>query len=177
MKLIKDLGTRRTKNRMTRYGVYQCSVCFKTKEKQVKRSAEDSLMCRSCASRVANIKHGYTNKNNKHYPIYVQWRSMKRRCVLNNTKYCKEWEYPEEFIRWSVENGWSKGLHLDKDIICERENIHPKLYSPETCIYITGSENSKESAIRNNPKRKGRKYDRKKPEPLSAKDGKGFTTS
>ena len=151
MQLIKDLGTRRTGNRMTRYGLYKCSICHKTKEKQTKKSGEDSLMCRSCRSRETATKHGFTNKSSSDYNIYTQWQAMNRRCVTGDSVVSSEWNDPKLFIKWARENGWKKGLHLDKDIICERDGIYPKVYSPRTCMFITGSKNSSESSTRNNP--------------------------
>lgn len=35
-------------------------------------------------------------------------------------------------------------LVLDKDIICEKENISPKIYSPKTCMWVTVAENNNE---------------------------------
>jgi len=163
MKLIKDLGMRNTgkirsdsgKYRYSRYGLYMCNVCGKTKEKQISKSSKESLMCRSCRSKKVATKHGFTDKDNIYYSIYVQWQSMNRRCSIGNSIVCDEWKSnPKNFIEWAISNGWSKGLHLDKDIICEKENISPKVYSPYTCMWITGSENSKESSSRNNSKNK-----------------------
>ena len=44
-------------------------------------------------------------------------------------------------MKWSLENGWAKGLHIDKDILSEAKGIHPHIYSPETCQWITAKKN------------------------------------
>ena len=44
---------------------------------------------------------------------------------------CKEWlENPESFIKWSVENGWARGLSLDRV-------DNDKGYSPDNCRWAT----------------------------------------
>lgn len=60
------------------------------------------------------------NKN-----IYWAWKSMKQRCKNPNCKayknygergikVCEEWEEFEPFLSWSLSNGYSKGLDLDR---------------------------------------------------------------
>lgn len=173
MKLIKDLGMKESseirkdtgKPRKHRIGIYECPVClthFEANTSSVNRKR--STKCMSCARRIQNTKHGMTAFG-KEADIYVVYKAMMNRCytLVSGAIVCDEWKHnPTSFCSWALDNGYIKGLHLDKDILCERDNISPKVYSPETCMFITGSENSKESAIRNNPSRKGRKYERKK---------------
>ena len=55
---------------------------------------------------------------------------------------CDEWKgNPEAFVKWSLENGWAKGLHIDKDILSEAKGIHPHIYSPETCQWVDARTN------------------------------------
>ena len=35
---------------------------------------------------------------------------------------------PEAFVKWSLENGWAKNLHIDKDIKCKAMGIYPHIY-------------------------------------------------
>ena len=173
MKLIKDLGMKESneirkdtgKPRMHRIGLYECPIClthFEANTSSVNRKR--STKCMSCARRIQNTKHGMTSFG-KTDDVYTVYTSMMNRCYTLKTgaTVCDEWKQkPEVFCEWALENGYVKGLHLDKDVLCEEKGISPKIYSPETCIFITGSENSSESATRNNPNRKGRKYERKK---------------
>lgn len=77
------------------------------------------------------------------------WKQIKERCY--NPKHpsfeyygakgvvvCKEWmdDY-QSFLNWALTNGWKKGLQIDKDTIGDG-----KLYSPETCCFITAKKNS-----------------------------------
>lgn len=88
----------------------------------------------------------YPNSN-KH--ILVSYRCMMKRCYLktdqayklyggNGVSVCKEWidDY-YSFEKWSLDNGWAKGLVIDKDILG-----NGKLYSPEMCKWATQKENS-----------------------------------
>lgn len=91
----------------------------------------------------SNIKHGLTN-----HPLYWIWNGIKDRCRNpNNRAYrlyggdgvdiCKEWESDVvAFYNWAINNGWKQGLEIDKDI-----KGNGKLYSPETCCFVTEKEN------------------------------------
>ena len=71
-----------------------------------------------------NLKHGYANPGNIH-PLYQTWVNMKRRCYDKESKLypgwggrgitvCQEWLDPKTFIDWALENGWKKGLIIDR---------------------------------------------------------------
>ena len=91
--------------------------------------------------------------NTKFYPvielIYNSWHSMMNRCYRKSNvayKYyggagitvCDEWKNNyQNFLDWSLANGWEEGLHLDKDI------KGGKIYSPQTCSWVTREENMK----------------------------------
>ena len=78
----------------------------------------------------------------KHCPFYERWRSMLCRCYsskfhLSNTSYencyvCEEWKYDLNFKTWMEKQEW-QGKVLDKDIIFPGN----KIYSPETCIFVS----------------------------------------
>lgn len=56
---------------------------------------------------------------------------------------CSEWlNNFDTFRTWCLENGWYPGVTIDKDILCDRLGITPKIYSPDTCLLISRSENS-----------------------------------
>ena len=155
MELIKDLGRSYPKvssKQKVRFGLYKCPICkklFKTRIATVKNGT--STKCRRCQVILKNTSHGHTQTR-----LYNIWARMKYRCSNNkNTAYrwygakgvsvCKEWENSfENFEKWSLENGYNEYLVLDKDILCDSNKIIPKFYSPDTCLWITASENSKE---------------------------------
>lgn len=155
MELIKDLG-RSYPNPLCKqkvsFGLYKCPVCglpFKTRKATVKNGT--STKCRSCSVTIKNTTHGETQNR-----LYNIWARMKYRCGNNkNPAYkwygekgvsvCKEWNGSyTKFREWSLKNGYREDLVLDKDILCERNNVIPKIYSPDTCMWVTASENSKE---------------------------------
>lgn len=80
-------------------------------------------------------------------PFYSRWRGMIGRCYSskfaeNNPSYigctvCEEWLTFSTFKAWMEKQDW-EGKHLDKDILV-RGN---KIYSPETCIFVTQSVNN-----------------------------------
>jgi hypothetical protein len=86
----------------------------------------------------------------KHLSRYTQ---MILRCYNEDTKayknygakgvtVCDEWLNSfDAFVSWCEANGYSEELVLDKDILSDKLGISPKVYSPETCQFITEKEN------------------------------------
>ncbi len=86
------------------------------------------------------------------HPLFKIWAGMLRRCYGKNYKsahlyakegvtVCDEWRHDfKAFYDWAIDK-WQKGLHLDKD----KKAIpgKPKIYSPETCSFITQLENNR----------------------------------
>jgi hypothetical protein len=71
---------------------------------------------------------------------------MKQRCYNEKNKryknygdrgieVCDEWMNPKTFIEWCLDNGWKKGLTIDR-----RDNDGD--YVPENCRFVTHKENS-----------------------------------
>jgi hypothetical protein len=100
-----------------------------------------------------NEKSSQRMKNRKihglsEHPLNAIWRSMNNRCYNpNDISYCRygakgvticdEWRTNFlSFYNWAIANGWEKGLQIDKDKIGTG-----KLYSPDTCIVLTRTEN------------------------------------
>lgn len=66
----------------------------------------------------------------------VYW-GMRGRHKNRGMPICKEWINSQHaFIEWSFENGWAKGLYLDR-----RDGT--KGYSPDNCRYVTPLVNSR----------------------------------
>lgn len=95
------------------------------------------------------------------HPLHSTWQAMKQRCTNpNHPEYirygakgvtvCDEWlKSAETFINWALTAGWQKGMHLDKDIISDSTN-QKRVYSPDTCKFISAKENVKYSSSRSN---------------------------
>lgn len=153
MKLLKDLGViylkpeSKTKRRC---GVYECPDCligFTAQTSNVKSGK--STRCRVCSAKKCNKTHGL-----KKHPLYTVWTNMKSRCYnKTNSRFsiyggegvtvCMEWRNNfKAFYDWAVANDYDKSLRLDKDILCKALNIEPKVYSPETCQFVTQTTNS-----------------------------------
>lgn len=109
--------------------------------------------CRTCGNKTAGKTreiHGY----HKHRLMGI-YLSCKQRCYNPNHKsyhryggkgivMCEEWK--NSFIAfkdWALANGYKDTYQLDKDTLCEQKGIEPKIYSPETCMWIPQSKNAK----------------------------------
>lgn len=96
----------------------------------------------------------YNSKSDK--TAYIKWHSMMQRCysddyhegkpTYKDCEVCEEWQDFQEFAKWHYENYPNTGgmWHLDKDIRIKGN----KIYSPETCDYVSPEENSREKEDR-----------------------------
>lgn len=89
--------------------------------------------------------------------LYGSWKRMNNRCYdPNNPSYlhyssngievCTEWKYSfENFLLWSLENGWKPGLTLDRidstgdysPTNCRWANWKTQGRNRSTCVYLT----------------------------------------
>ena len=79
-------------------------------------------------------------------PFYRAWKSMLQRCYSakfqeRNPAYkgctvSKEWHTFNNFKAWMEKQDW-EGKQIDKDLLFEGN----KLYSPETCVFVTRTVN------------------------------------
>ncbi|WNO60454.1 hypothetical protein [Rheinheimera sp. MMS21-TC3] len=108
---------------------------------------------------VGYLGNGY-NQNHKGAQtraIYSRWIDMIKRCydpkkqerhpTYKGCSVCDEWHNFQNFVKWFEANHPKDGKYyeLDKDIIVTGN----KVYSPETCVFATRSENTLEMADRN----------------------------
>lgn len=94
-------------------------------------------------------KHGLSK-----HPLYSIWSGIKKRCYLKThhnyhlygergVRVCQEWiDSFVPFYNWCIDNGWEKGMQVDKDIKANKLGIPPILYSPEMCSIVTSHENN-----------------------------------
>ena len=87
------------------------------------------------------MKHGLYQ-----HPLYKIWSAIQQRCCNpkmirykdwggRGIKLCGEWLHnPEMFIKWALENGYKKGLQIDR--INNDGN-----YTPDNCRFVTPAEN------------------------------------
>lgn len=88
------------------------------------------------------------NGERKICKIYTTWKSMLRRCYAEEYHAKKptyegctvvpEWHRFSNFKAWHDQQNYTEGLQLDKDIIYPGN----KVYSPETCVYVTSKLNN-----------------------------------
>lgn len=91
-----------------------------------------------------NVKHSLYKE---HKGLFNLWQTMKTRCENpkreNFERYgargitvCEEWHESKNFVLWALDNGYKKGLQLDRI-------DNDKGYSPDNCRFVTPSENSR----------------------------------
>ena len=149
--VLEDLGTKefvtRNNNKVYhRRAVFLCPHCYSPFEATVD-NIKRGLTTKSCGCH--KNTHGLTNT-----VLYSRWTSMQGRCYnpdkadfniygAKGVTVCEEWRTNfVSFYTWAIDNGFSPELVIDKDILCDKLNISPKLYSPDTCQWITVKENA-----------------------------------
>ena len=124
-----DLTSKRTK------WICKCD-CGNTKSVQATHLRSGVTQSCGCyhkeKAREANISHGLTKTS-----LHNRWKAIKQRCEnVNDRKYrdygargitiCEEWRSFENFLQWSLENGYSEELELDRI-------DNDKGYYPDNC--------------------------------------------
>ncbi len=148
VKIIKNIPFEKGKKRFL---IIECPLC-KIHEKKRMDTIKNNPLCKKCVN-LKNAKnritHGKTNT-----PLHKRWCDMIARCHWKsgdkaqkyyknkNITVCNEWKNDfMKFHDWAINNGYSPELELDKDILSDAKNISPKIYSPETCMWITKKQN------------------------------------
>ena len=93
----------------------------------------------------------------EHVKAYTAWNGMLARCyskkklsirpTYSGCSVCKEWHNYQNFAEWYYLNipDLISCYDLDKDVKIKGN----KIYSPETCVFLTRSENAREANSRN----------------------------
>ena len=146
MKLIKDLGVVNGRKK----GIYECSQCEEHIERRTSHvKSSKTTLCKACLMSNKMKTHGKTNTR-----LFRIWTGMKDRCSNpNNPEY--QWygdkgvfvyavwkDDFQSFYDWAISNGYDDTKVLDKDILCDENNLSPKFYSPDTCLWVTPEENT-----------------------------------
>lgn len=129
-KLIKDLGTMYPTDKSKHkghYGEFECMICkekthFITQIKHVNSGHTISCGCHHKNQLIKrNTTHGLSGD-----PLFSVWVDMKKRCYSKKykgyryygergIKVCDDWlNTPKSFISWGYNNGFKKGLEIDR---------------------------------------------------------------
>ena len=134
-----------SKGKNRRYITFDCIECKETSETRYDSYKRNKTRyCRRCAVLKCGKQFETTHGISSH-PIYKTWSCMKSRCLRptndnykwyggRGIKICDEWMDVITFYKWSIDNGWSNGLELDR--INNNGN-----YEPTNCQWITHKEN------------------------------------
>ncbi len=77
----------------------------------------------------------------RHHALYCCWQQLHIRCRPDSARYkkryfdrgitvCLEWAYWPTFARWALENGYKKGLEIDRQ-------DNDLGYGPDNCRFVT----------------------------------------
>lgn len=119
------------------FGDFKCPECLGEFSSRMDRIKTMTGFCRACSNKKSGVSrrtHGLNNSNSR---LHVTWANMKRRCLNPKgsevEKYagvtlCDEWMDFEPFMEWSLANGYSESMTIDR--------IESSLgYSPGNCRY------------------------------------------
>lgn len=121
-----------------------------TKQNALNGRVKDKLRPSVCGVGYYGIGSAKAKVNGKNTAEYECWSKMIKRCYCKKHQairptyigclVCDEWKDFQVFAKWYRDNYPNDGLkyQLDKDMICGGTG---KLYSPETCSFVTLQDN------------------------------------
>jgi len=94
-----------------------------------------------------SFRRNFQGQNSWTCPFYKKWKDVLKRCysekflqkkpTYRGCSMCEEWKTFSNFMAWMKTQPW-EGKELDKDILIPGN----KLYSPETCVFVSPALNS-----------------------------------
>lgn len=141
MKVIEHLGVKTVRGKEVSMSIGECNSCGSVHEvttDHLLRKSNDR--CKTCRKETHSLSR---------HPLYSVWYAMVRRCYNPDDKHyknygakgvtvCDSWRHSvKDFVDWGMANGYEKGLTIDKDM----KSGDMKVYSPETCQFVTNSMN------------------------------------
>jgi hypothetical protein len=142
LEIVKYFSTRKVLIRFVKTGYEKVVSYHHIKTGMVK----DKLLPSVCGVGFIGDGNHKTSKNNKHTKAYSVWAAMIQRCYGKKFKIktpsysecyaCEEWHNFQNFAEWFEEN-YIDGFDIDKDILIDGN----KLYSPETCMFVSHGDN------------------------------------
>lgn len=117
--------------------------CGVQKEVYASNLLKSNTPTRSCGCLDAERK---TTHGMSYHVAFKVWEGMMRRCYSEDHEafqnyggrgiaVCEEWHEPERFISCLIDNGWHKGLQVDRQ-------DNDLGYSPDNCRVVTSAENN-----------------------------------
>lgn len=134
-------------NNTTKIEYKTCNICKQSFPKSLEyfckagRGKCLNVYCKKCASLKNSIRQkNHRKAGNPNWILRMKWQGMMSRCYKSTSdRYlnyggrgitvCNEWHKFSNFYKWSLSNGWVKGLSL------ERVDVNSG-YSPSNCKYI-----------------------------------------
>lgn len=138
----------KSNDRKFRFECRHCGSEFNAFISNIRRNHTTSCGCKKAEL----ISEGNTKHSKTNHSLYFVWHDMKDRCYNANYVHrhryggrgitvCDEWVNDfVAFYDWSIDNGWSKGLQID------RENNDGN-YEPNNCRFVTSIVNVRNSSI------------------------------
>lgn len=121
-------------------GIFRCECGNEGEKDYVAVKTGHTKQCIKCGNKIVS-EYKKTHGLIKH-PLYRKWQDMKNRCYNSKVErykdyggrgitVCDEWKNSFEiYYKWCIENGYKKGLTLD------RVDVNGN-YNPNNCKYVT----------------------------------------
>lgn len=132
-------------------GNFECTKCGsqRVKRHETKSYEQYCFKCQKTIDGHAREKHSVRHDTR----LGRIYRNIKARCYDSNSSsyhnygakgvtVCREWlDDRTKFYDWALANGYRDDLECDKDKKSKELGISPAIYSPDTCTWMTHSEN------------------------------------